>query len=222
MKKLIASLFFMVFVSANAFSQHGGGVALFVPLTGSFAFADLRGLDNSKIDILKGSSSFDFGVLLQPGYFYDFGGLLGFDVLADIGYYRSSYKYINSQDARIVSYTFDTLNTGAMFRVTFLVLSLGIGAGAKIPLAANLQDGDYNAKLNADEIKKSFTSAVIPYLKFTVDFKYNLSSFAAIAAGLYFNYDFAMNYKHPSYSRYNIHSFDFGVQIGTYLVGTSY
>ena len=115
MKKLVASLFFMVFVSINAFAQHGGGVALFVPLTGSFAFADLRGLDNSKIDILKSSSSFDFGVLLQPGYFYDFGGLLGFDVLADIGYYRSSYKYINSQDARIVSYTFDTLNTGAMF-----------------------------------------------------------------------------------------------------------
>ena len=74
MKKLVASLFFMVFVSINAFAQHGGGVALFVPLTGSFAFADLRGLDNSKIDILKSSSSFDFGVLLQPGYFYDFGG----------------------------------------------------------------------------------------------------------------------------------------------------
>ena len=67
-----------------------------------------------------------------------------------------------------------------------------------------------------------FETAVIPYLKFTIDFKYNLSSFAAVAAGLYFNYDFAMNYKNPNYSKYNIHSFDFGIQVGTYLVGTRY
>ncbi|MCZ9980001.1 hypothetical protein OFR20_00430 [Brachyspira hyodysenteriae] len=100
MKKLISSLFIITFLSINAFAQHGGGVALFVPLTGSFAFADVRGLDNKKVDILKSSSSFDFGVLLQPGYFYDFGGLLGIDVLADIGYYRSSYKYINSRKVK--------------------------------------------------------------------------------------------------------------------------
>ena len=222
MKKLITSLFFALLFSVNVFAQHGGGVAIFVPLTGSFAFADIRGLDGSKLDTLKGSSSFDFGVLVQPGYFYDFGGLLGFDALADIGYYRSTYKYINSSEAKVVSYAFDSLNAGAMFRLTFLVLAFGVGSGVKIPLAANIQDGNSSSKLNSDEIKKSFSTAVIPYLKFTVDFKYNLSSFAAIAAGLYFNYDFAMNYKHPSYSRYNIHSFDFGVQIGTYLVGTSY
>lgn len=220
MKKIISSIFLALFFSINLFAQHGGGVALFVPLTGSFAFSDIRGLDNKKLNILKNSSSFDFGVLVQPGYFYDFGGLLGFDALADIGYYRSSYKYINSQEGKVVSYAFDTLNAGFMFRVTALVLSLGVGAGAKIPLAANLQDGDSSTKLNSDEIKKAFTSAVIPYLKFTIDFKYNLSSFAAIAAGLYFNYDFAMNYKDPRYSRYNIHSFDFGIQLGTYLVGT--
>ena len=109
-----------------------------------------------------------------------------------------------------------------MFRFTVLVLALGIGSGVKIPLAANIQDGNSSSKLNSDEIKKSFSNAVIPYLKFTIDFKYNLSSFAAIAAGLYFNYDFAMNYKNPSYSRYNIHSFDFGIQLGTYFVGTRY
>lgn len=222
MKKLIASLFFITFFSVGLFAQHGGGVALFVPLTGSFAFSDLRGLDGSKLDILKGSSSFDFGVLVQPGYFYDFGGLLGLDALADIGYYRSTYKYLNTRDGKIVSYAFDTLNAGAMFRVTVLVISLGIGAGAKIPLAASLQDGNDTFKLNSDDIKKSFDAAVIPYLKFTIDFKYNLSSFAAIAAGLYFNYDFSMNYKNNSYSRYNIHSFDFGIQLGTYLVGTRY
>ena len=220
MKKLISSLFFVIVFSSALLAQHGGGVALFVPLTGSFAFSDVRGLDGSKLNILKNGNSFDFGVLVQPGYFYDFGGLLGFDALADIGYYRSSYRYIDSAEGKVVSYSFDTLNAGAMFRVTFLVLAFGIGAGAKIPLAANIRDGNYTAKLNSDDIKKSFDNAVIPYLKFTLDFKYNLSSFVAIAAGLYFNYDFAMNYKNPNYSKYNIHSFDFGVQIGTYLVGT--
>ncbi|WP_028331144.1 hypothetical protein [Brachyspira alvinipulli] len=220
MKRIIASIFFVFMFSSVMFAQHGGGVALFVPLTGSFAFADIRGFDGNKIDILKSGSAFDFGVLVQPGYFYDFGGLLGFDALADIGYYRSSYNYRNSTDGSLVSYTFDTVNVGAMFRVTVLVLSLGIGSGVKIPLAANIKDGDYSAKLNSDDIKNSFTTAVIPYLKFTIDFKYNLSSFAAVAAGLYFNYDFGMNYKNPNYSRYNIHSFDFGIQLGTYLVGT--
>lgn len=222
MKKIVLSLLFLTVFSFSLFAQHGGGVALFVPLTGSFAFADVRGLDGSKLNILKTSSAFDFGVLVQPGYFYDFGGLLGFDVLADIGYYRSSYKYINTKDANVVSYTFDSLNTGIMFRVTALVLSLGIGTGVKIPLAANIQDADYGVKLNRTEIESSFETAVIPYLKFTIDFKYNLSSFAAVVAGLYFNYDFAMNYKNPNYSKYNIHSFDFGIQVGTYLVGTRY
>ncbi|WP_300369824.1 hypothetical protein [Brachyspira sp.] len=222
MKKLITSLFFALLFSVNLFAQHGGGVALFVPMTGSFAFSDIRGLDGSKLDTLKGGSSFDFGVLVQTGYFYDFGGLLGFDALADIGYYRSTYKYINSKEGKVISYAFDSLNAGAMFRVTFLVLALGIGSGVKIPMAANIHDGDYNSKLNSDEIKKSFSSAVIPYLKFTIDFKYNLSSFSAIVAGLYFNYDFAMNYKNPNYSRYNIHSFDFGIQLGTYFVGTKH
>ena len=125
MKKIISSIFLALFFSINLFAQHGGGVALFVPLTGSFAFSDIRGLDNKKLNILKNSSSFDFGVLVQPGYFYDFGGLLGFDALADIGYYRSSYKYINSQEGKVVSYAFDTLNArlyvqsysfGAFFR----------------------------------------------------------------------------------------------------------
>ena len=171
MKKTIASIFFVFMFSSVIFAQHGGGVALFVPLTGSFAFADIRGFDGSKIDILKSGSAFDFGVLVQPGYFYDFGGLLGVDALADIGYYRSSYNYRNSTDGSLVSYTFDTVNVGAMFRVTVLVLSLGIGSGVKIPLAANIKDGDYSAKLNSDDIKNSFTSAVIPYLKFTIDFK---------------------------------------------------
>lgn len=218
MKKLIAS--FVLLFSVNLSAQHGGGVALFVPLTGSFAFSDMRGLDGSKLNTFKGGSSFDFGVLVQPGYFYDFGGLLGFDVLADIGYYRSTYKYVNSKEGKVVSYAFDSLNAGAMFRVTFLILAFGIGSGVKIPLAANIKDDNNNTKLNSDEIKKSFSNAVIPYLKFTIDFKYNLSSFSAIAAGLYFNYDFAMNYKNPNYSRYDIHSFDFGIQLGTYFVGT--
>ena len=222
MKKITASLFFAAFFSFGLYAQHGGGAALFVPLTGSFSFSDIRGLEGNKLNILKNGSSFDFGVLLQPGYFYDFGGLLGFDVLADIGYYRSSYRYINTQDKKAVSYIFDTLNTGAIFRVKFLVLSLGLGAGVKIPLAANIQDGDNNSKLNSEEIKRSFEKAVIPYLKFTIDFKYNLSSFAAAALGLYFNYDFAMNYKTPYYSRYGIHSFDLGVQLGVYLAGSRY
>ena len=73
MKKIVLSLLFLIVSSFSLFAQHGGGVALFVPLTGSFAFADVRGLDGSKLNILKTSSAFDFGVLVQPGYFYDFG-----------------------------------------------------------------------------------------------------------------------------------------------------
>ena len=220
MKKLAASLFFIIFFSTNLFSQHGGGVALFVPLAGSFAFSDIKDLQGNKLNKLTRLTSFDFGVLVQPGYFYNFGGKLGFNISADIGYYRNTYKYIDYAEGNLVSYTFDTLNTGALFKIDILVLSLGIGAGAKIPLAASIIDGSYSARLNSEEIKNSFETAIIPYLKFTVDFKYNLSSFAAIAAGLYFNYDFAMNYKNPNYSQYNIHSFDFGIQLGTYLVGT--
>ena len=222
MKKVIISLIFTIVFSNVILAQHGGGVSIFIPLAGSFSFSDIRDINGNKINILKSKSAFDFGVLIQPGYFYDFGGLLGFDVLADIGYFRSNYKYRNIYRGNIESYIFDTLNTGALFRITAIVLSLGIGAGIKIPLAGKIDDGNFIYKLNRENIKYYFENTVIPYIKFTIDFKYNLNSFSALGIGLYFNYDFAMSYKNNHYSKYDIHSFDFGVQLGTYLVGSKY
>ncbi|WIH84116.1 hypothetical protein NEI00_02760 [Brachyspira pilosicoli] len=222
MKKLFVLFCAIFLLTSTAFARHGGGAALFVPLTGSFGFTDIRNSDGKKIDTLKSSGAFDFGVLLQPGYFYDFSGLIGVDVLADIGYYRSSYNFRDTaNNGNLVSYNFDTLNLGGVARVSILFLSLGIGSGVKLPLQANIQNANNKITYNYDKIKENFYNAYIPYIKFTIDFRYYLNSFSALAAGLYFNYDFNINQKIPNYSRYNISSFDFGFQVGLYLVGSS-
>ena len=166
MKKLFVLFCAIFLLTSTAFARHGGGAALFVPLTGSFGFTDIRNSDGKKIDTLKSSGAFDFGVLLQPGYFYDFSGLIGVDVLADIGYYRSSYNFRDTaNNGNLVSYNFDTLNLGGMARVSILFLSLGIGSGVKLPLQANIQNANNKITYNYDKIKENFYNAYITYMK---------------------------------------------------------
>lgn len=242
--KCIFLAFIFFIITAVAFSQNGGGVGIFVPLTASFSISDIEYNKNSvpnadkKYYGLKSDAGFEWGVLLQPGYFWGFGNLAGIDVLLDIGYYRNVLSYIgtNKRDnARYrESYAFDTLNIGLIPKFNILFLSIGIGGGIKIPFAADhyikyLGDngktiGSFKERLDSDRLKSIFSSSVIPYIKITLDFLVNFNKFSAITVGIYANYDFTIHkklndYESAIYSKYDLSSFDFGFQIGLYLVG---
>lgn len=239
MKKLFIIVFFFILVS-GLFSQSGGGIGIFVPLSGAFSMSDIKFNDNvpnadRKFLGLKSDAAFEWGVLLQPGYFYGFGNRAGVSVLFDLGYYRDVFAYIitnkNNGASYKESYAFDSINLGLIPKFHFLFLSIGVGGGIKVPLAMEYYtkqingDGSYSQKYNSSELKSVFSGGIIPYIKVTLDFMFNFNRFSAIAFGIYLNYDFPMHKKLNEftsliYSKYDISAIDFGFQIGLYLVGS--
>ena len=104
---------------------------------------------------------------------------------------------------------------GILPRIDVWFVSIGVGAGVKIPLAGNSyfreSDGGYTSQgYDYKKLKDTFTNPYIPYVKGVVDFllPYN------IVLGVYASYDIPLvEHKDPG-NNIKMSAFDLGAEVG--------
>ena len=190
-------------------------------------------------DDLSAKIGFDSGVNVKLGYMFIF-NKWAFSILGDIGYSYDSYKIFSSSSVLGTAInTTDSLyihgfQIGVLPKFNFGAFSLGIGIGAKVPLALThkyertdrTSSGtettvSYNENLYGDDINKLLESNVIPYLKVTFEYSIYFNDKIAFNVGAYLGYDFNVNKKNIVYSSYfydtyetKVDTFDIGLQFG--------
>ncbi len=168
---------------------------------------------------------FDSGFAFSIGINQPIGSSMSFSVLLDLGYYHDSYdfRYIINGNRVTENYQFDSFLVGGYARFNFSFLSLGAGGGVKVPGMATYRVNGYKNngryRFSFGDLNDIFESALIPYLRFSVDF----SIFNYFIIGVYANYDFPLYFQHNSYmsdtlvNKDSISAFDIGIQFGYYL-----
>lgn len=226
MKKLIACLFGIIFLLPLNNIYAADFVAGFV---GRFG-ASSATTDRSKIftaDFRDFETSFSF----QPGVFWGYDDFLSSALLLDIGYNKDKYelKYTVNGGRLLENYDFNNISFGLFPRLNISFVSIGVGGGVKIPLSLKYsKEGDaysYNKySLDFGDIKDSFETFYIPYVKVSLDFLIKTKGKFMMSLGVYANYDFPINInrsgllKDISIDKESIAAFDIGFQIGAYLV----
>ena len=159
--------------------------------------------------------AFEFGIHFQPAYYFGF-RYLSFGLGLDLGYNRDVFAFKSSLDQNSRGgVTFDSLMIGVLPKIDITFISIGVGAGIKIPLAASTyfkeSDGGYNAEgYNLKKLKNNFKNPYIPYVKATLDFLLPLN----FVIGMYVSYDIPLiEYKDPN-NNIKMSAFDIGGQIG--------
>ncbi|MCZ9979963.1 hypothetical protein OFR20_00235 [Brachyspira hyodysenteriae] len=173
----------------------------------------------------SGFRDFDTGFLFSIGANQPISSSMSFSVLLDLGYYYDSYdfKYIIDGNRVTENYQFNSFLIGGYVRFNFGFLSLGAGGGAKIPGSATYRISGYEMvgryRFSFGDLSDIFESAIIPYLRFSIDF----SIFNYLLIGVYANYDFPLYFQHNNYmsdvlvNKDSISAFDIGIQFGYYL-----
>ena len=226
MKKLIVCLMSIIFLLPLNNIYAADFVAGFV---GRFG-ASSATTDRSKIfttDFRDFETSFSF----QPGVFWGYDDFLSSAFLLDIGYNKDKYelKYTVNGGRLLENYNFNSISFGLFPRLNISFVSIGVGGGVKIPLSLKYsKEGDaysYNKySLDFGDIKDSFETFYIPYVKVSLDFLIKTKGKFMMSLGLYANYDFPINIdkngllKDISVNKESIAAFDIGFQIGAYLV----
>ena len=211
MKKLIIIISILIMsLSSGLMAKSGFSIGLMVPLGASFS--SFSGNDASHI---KSDVGFEFGIHLQPAYFFDLSAVsLGLGL--DLGYNRDIFAFKAAIDEKSKGgLTFDSLMVGILPRIDIAFVSIGVGAGVKIPLAGSSyfreSDGGYTSHgYDYKKIKENFKNPYIPYVKGVVDFllPYN------IVLGVYASYDIPLvEYKDPG-NNIKMSSFDLGAEFG--------
>ena len=100
---------------------------------------------------------------------------------------------------------------------------MGIGGGAKIPISAvykkEIDSSKNSYHLSRGDLQDLFQSAVIPYVKASLDF----NIFNYILIGLYVNYDFPIKFEKNTYmdniiiNKNYMTGFDIGLQLGYFM-----
>ena len=195
----------------------------------SVGFISQFGLSGANTNASKvfpsGFRDFDSGFAFSIGINQPVASSMSFSVLLDLGYYHDSYDFrYNINGKRVTeNYQFDSFLVGGYARFNFAFLSIGAGGGVKIPGMATYRVNGYNKggryRFSFGDLNDIFESAVIPYLRFSLDF----SLFNYLLIGVYVNYDFPLYFQHNNYmndvfvNRDSISAFDIGIQFGYYL-----
>ena len=146
-------------------------------------------------------------------------------LLLDLGYYHDSYdlKYTIEGKRAKENYQIESFLIGGYARFNFSFISLGAGGGVKIPGSATYKLDSYNKyrfyRFSFGDLNDIFESAVIPYVRFSIDF--NIFNYWLI--GIYANYDFPIYFQHNNYisdtiiNNNSLSAFDIGIQFGYYI-----
>ncbi|MCZ9837904.1 hypothetical protein OFR22_04095 [Brachyspira hyodysenteriae] len=211
MKKLIIITSILVMsLSSGLMAKTGFSLGLLIPLGASFS--SFSGNDAQHI---KSDAGFEFGIHVQPAYYFGF-DYLSFGLGLDLGYNRDVFAFKAVIDEKSKGgVAFDSLMIGVLPRIDIAFVSIGVGAGVKIPLAGSSyfreSDGGYTSQgYDFKKIGENFKNPYIPYVKAVVDFllPYN------IVVGAYFSYDIPLiETKNPSFHT-KLSAFDLGAEIG--------
>lgn len=211
MKKLIIITSILIMsLSSGLMAKSGFSLGLLIPLGASFS--SFSGNDASS---LKSDAGFEFGIHVQPAYYFGF-EYLSFGLGLDLGYNRDVFAFKSAMDENSRGgLSFDSLMIGVLPRIDIWFVSIGVGAGVKIPLAGSSyfreSNGGYNSQgYDFKKIGENFKNPYIPYVKAVVDFllPYN------IVVGAYFSYDIPLvETKNPSFHT-KLSSFDLGAEVG--------
>ncbi|WP_295155112.1 hypothetical protein [uncultured Brachyspira sp.] len=174
---------------------------------------------------------FDSSFSIQPGIFWGYNDLLSSAFLLDIGYSKDRYelKYNIKGNKVLENYKFSSLSLGLFPRINIGFLSIGVGGGIKLPLALKYsrEEKGYDKNkysLDFGDIKDSFETYYIPYVKASVDFLIKTKRKFMFSFGVYANYDFPINIdkkgilKDITINQDSLASFDIGIQFGMYFL----
>ena len=173
----------------------------------------------------SGFRDFDTGFSFSIGVNNPISSSMSFSVLLDLGYYHDSYDYRYTIEGKRVTenYQFESFLIGGYARFNFAFLTLGAGGGVKIPGSAIYRLNGYDQggryRLSFGDLQDIFESALIPYLRFSIDF--NLFNYLIV--GVYANYDFPIYFQHNNYmsdvlvNQDSISALDIGIQFGYYI-----
>lgn len=194
-------------------------VNAFIPfgINGSFASITLN-RPNHTYESIKGNLGGEFGVITQLGYNLALNkniSISSISFLFELGYYLNAntityeYPYADSYNYFKVTetLTFHNILIGFNPKINFNNFSLGIGAGIKIPLYAQIdkdkKEGFFEGSLmhqdkkswNFDTIKTIYKVPVSPYIKINFDGLSYITEKLAFLYGAYILYDFSMSYN---------------------------
>ena len=169
----------------------------------------------------------DVGVDAQIGYMFQVKEGFGISLLAELGYsfdsYGYGYKTIEPKVEASYWQYYHSFKVGLLPKFNIGVgrgaIALGIGGGAKIPLAGKSKItftiGDVETKtevnLKRQDIVDLFSPSVIGYLKVTFDYYLFFTDNIGMNFGLYLGGDFAPKQKD---TKVGGNSFDIGLQLG--------
>lgn len=213
---------FLIIIFIIVISFNLKAVNLSVGFTSQFGLSGAN-TNTSKI-FPSGFRDFDSGFAFSIGINQPVASSMSFSVLLDLGYYHDSYDFrYNINGKRVTeNYQFDSFLVGGYARFNFSFLSIGAGGGVKIPGSATYKVNGYNIggryRFSFGDLNDIFESAVIPYVRFSIDF--NIFNYLI---GVYVNYDFPLYFQHNNYmnnifvNKDSISAFDIGIQFGYYL-----
>ena len=154
MKKFIIITSILVMsISSGLMAKTGFSLGIMVPLGASFSH-----FSGNDAKTLKSDVGFEFGVHVQPAYYFGF-DMLSFGLGLDLGYNRDVFAFKAAMDETLKGgVTFDSLMIGVLPRVDIAFVSIGVGAGVKIPLGGSSYFNEGNGsetseKYNLNKIK---------------------------------------------------------------------
>ena len=214
-------VFLMILIIFGIYSYNLKAVSLSMGFLGQFALSGASTNKSFPSDFRDFDSGFSFLIGANQGIV----NTISASVLAEIGYYHDSYDFKhNINGSRITeNYQLDSFLIGAVGKFHFSFFSLGIGGGVKVPISAvyrkEIDSGKNSYYLSRGDLQDLFQSAVIPYVKASLDF----NIFNYILIGLYVNYDFPMKFQKNTYmdniivNKNYMTGFDIGLQLGYFI-----
>ena len=217
-KKILLIMAMTMALGTSAFAESGFEFLLNVPFGLNVGLPTKETKDmfgGGKNHIHMGA---DVGVDAQIGYMFQVSSGFGISALAELGYSFDSYGYGYDYGEGGNSTKYSQWNFYHSFKLGLLpkfnigvgrgAIALGIGGGAKIPLA-----GKSRTTITVGDVETKavdfFSPSVIGYLKVTFDYYLLFTDKIGMNFGFYLGGDFA-----PKTERIGVNAFDFGLQLG--------
>ena len=210
-------VFFIALLIFGIYSYNLKAVSLSMGFLGQFAISGASSNKSAPSDF----RDFDAGFSFLIGANQRIVNTISASVLAEIGYYHDSYDFKHNINGNRITenYQLDSFLIGAFGKFHFSFFSLGIGGGAKIPTSAVYKKDKNKYRLSRGDLQDLFQSAIIPYVKASLDF----NIFNNILIGLYVNYDFPIKFQQNNYmdniiiNKNYMTGFDIGLQFGYFM-----
>ncbi|MEI0611679.1 hypothetical protein [Brachyspira pilosicoli] len=221
-------IFIFVLLITSIFYYNLTAIDVSLGFVGQFAMSGAVADSSSMLP--SSFRDFDMGYSFLVGMKNNITDNTAISILADIGYYHDAYalKYDINGNRATENYQFDSFMIGGLFQFHFFFMSLSGGGGVKIPISGSYRiENNYSNPLghygkyylDRGDITDIFENAIIPYIKFSLDF--HILNYLLI--GAYVNYDFALNFNNNDYlsnvriASKSISSLDIGLQFGYFL-----